>query len=106
MYSTRPRVEPSYVNDGCQSDNQYTSRSVNDPEQDAFRKLEASVRDIPEDDYDLQTIYVPPVLSEYITVGLSYFDFSPHIVNNRIRITKDHATRLLNYVKPKIWGRE
>lgn len=105
MYSTRARVGPSYVNDSCQSDNQYTCAHFNEPEQDAFRKLEACVRDIPEDDYDFQTIYVPPVLSEYITVGLSYFDFSPHIVNNRIRITKYHATRLLNYVKPKIWGR-
>lgn len=102
MYSTRTRVGPNYVNDSCQSDNQYTCSHFNDPEQDAFTQLEASVRDIPEDEYDFQSIYVSPVLSEYITVGLSYFDLSPNIVNNRIRITKDHATRLLNYVKPKI----
>jgi len=101
MYSPS-QVEQSYVNDCCKSDNQYTCRSFNEPEQSAFRQLEASVCDIPEDDYDFQLVYVPPVLSEYITVGLSYFDLSPNIVNNRIRITKDHATRLLNYVKPKI----
>ena len=102
MYSTRAQVGPNYINDSYQSDNQYTCSHFDEPEQSAFRQLEASVRDIPEEDYDFQLVYVPPVLSEYITVGLSYFDLSPKIVNHRIRITKDHATRLLNYVKPKI----